>query len=113
QAQRATRRTPSTSTGFQPVPWHSGQSFCAIEVFQWVGTSVFQFGKVTQLMRSTSVSQYFIKSAACSAFVLCPSSLVLGWTKDKGIRTRDYGPILKYRPTDSPAPTRGAAREGE
>src|SRR5437899_9777534 len=50
QAQRATRRTPSTSTGFQPVPWHSGQSFCAIEVFQRVGNSVLQY-------LTTSVSQ--------------------------------------------------------
>src|SRR5439155_20020695 len=28
--QRATRRTPSASTGFHPVPWHSGQSFLVI-----------------------------------------------------------------------------------
>ena len=27
---RATRRTPSVSTGFHPVPWHSVQSFLAM-----------------------------------------------------------------------------------
>src|SRR5690349_12544381 len=34
QAQRVTRRTPPTSTGLHPVPWHSGQSFLAISPYR-------------------------------------------------------------------------------